>query len=38
MAVMAVVALREMRDKIRALGLKPPGLPPEFKWLDEPGA
>jgi transcriptional regulator with XRE-family HTH domain len=38
LAVMSIVALREMRDKIRALGLEPPGLPPGFKWLDELGA
>jgi transcriptional regulator with XRE-family HTH domain len=37
LVVMAVVALREMRDKIRALGLEPPALPPHLKWLDEPG-
>jgi transcriptional regulator with XRE-family HTH domain len=36
LTVLSVVALRQIRDGIRDLGLEPPELPAELKWLDEP--
>jgi hypothetical protein len=33
--MIAVVALREIREGIRDLGLDPPALPDWLRWLDE---
>jgi hypothetical protein len=33
--MIAVVALREIREGIRDLGLDPPALPGWLRWLDE---
>jgi transcriptional regulator with XRE-family HTH domain len=35
--MLSIVALREIREGIRQLGLEPPELPFDLKWLDEPG-
>jgi transcriptional regulator with XRE-family HTH domain len=33
--MLTIVALREIREGIRDLGLEPPALPPGLKWLDD---
>jgi hypothetical protein len=35
LVVVGIAGLREMREGIRALGLEPPGLPDELKWVDK---
>jgi hypothetical protein len=34
--MLAVIALREIRDSIRDAGLQPPPLPRELAWIDDP--
>ena len=34
--MLAVIALREIRESIREAGLQPPQLPRELAWIDDP--
>jgi hypothetical protein len=34
--MMAVIALREIRESIRDAGLQPPQLPVRLAWIDKP--
>jgi hypothetical protein len=34
--MLAVIALREIRESIRDAGLQPPQLPRELAWIDDP--